>query len=535
MTRWIERCKSKHKECRQSDPHWLPTRLIDVQHYREGVIRLVETKSFAKPPCPYVSLSHCWGKKQFLVTTRDTRPRFEAGVKISELPPNFRDAIYATWKLGFRYIWIDSLCIIQKSPDWLKEALLMNKVYRNSALTLAAAASPNAFGGLFKDRDPAMVAPHELSVQISPNSRALSKFRIVPGDFWVTAVREAPLHTRAWVVQERALSPRTVNFCDGQLFWECRELEACETFPNGIPQKFFETADAVYESNGFKRWESAVARVHRADAADGGNPRETTAQAIAYRSVYEVWEMILRDYARCGLTQSSDKFVAISGVVREFESLLKDEYLAGLWRRNFINGLLWHVSELRDFSTIGTSRPAEYRAPTWSWASINTHPIDMPIVYQLQGDYAEVIDVKVKPKAADQYGEIAEGHMTIRGYLVKIRRPAIFRMFAQTIFGQFFPDIDDEVGDDQLFALPLREDRPQDYEAPDALWGLVLTHVPLKDPGKSKDTYRRVGAFCLPAGDLLRYVGQLKPKNLDSTRGYEWFNTRMEKSVLTII
>lgn len=409
----------------------------------------------------------------------------------------------------------------------------MNKVYRNSALTLAAAASPDAFGGLFKPRDPEMVAPHEFSVQMSPNSSALSKLRIAPNDFWVDAVRDAPLHTRAWVVQERALSPRTVNFCDGQLFWECRELEACEAFPDGIPQLFFETADVEYESNGFKRWESAVARVRRGNSAEGRKPREPTTQEIAYRSVYEVWEMILRDYSRCGLTQPSDRFVAISGVVREFESLLKDEYLAGLWRRNFINGLLWHVSEL--YPAIPTSRPPEYRAPTWSWASIETHPIDMPIIYQLHGDYADILEVNVKPKADDPYGEVAEAHVTIRGYLVKIRWPAIFRMFAQSIFGQFFPDVDDEIRDDQLFAVPLREDRPQDYDAPNALWGIVLVRVRTQDPMNLRHTYRRVGAFCLPAGNPLQYVGQLKPGGVDRTKSYGWFDTRMDKSVFTII
>lgn len=535
IARWIQRCKSQHKECRESGSQWLPTRLIDVYRYEEGIIHLVETSKLSKGPCSYVSLSHCWGKKQFLVTTPDTKAKFEAGVKTSELPPNFRDAIYATWNLGFRYIWIDSLCIIQKSPDWLKEAPLMNKVYRNSALTLAAAASPDAFGGLFKDRDLAIIAPHEISVQMSPDTTAPTNCVLVPDSFRVAATTEAPLYTRAWVVQERALSPRTVNFCDGQIFWDCRELEACETFPDGIPQIFSETMRPGYETNGFKGWESAVARVRLAGEPGGGASPETTAKDMDYKSVYEVWEMILRNYARCNLTQPSDRFVAISGVVREFEDLLGDEYLAGLWRRNFINGLLWHVSELRDDSAIGTSRPPGYRAPTWSWASIDTHPIDMPIVYQLESDYAEVVDISIKPKAADPYGEIAEGRITVQGYLVKIRKPTIFRMSAKSIFGQFFPDVDEEIGDDQLFALPLREDRPSDNAEPDALWGLVLALVSPTDHGNHKDTYRRVGVFWLPGGDPLRFVGQMKPGNVDPGVDYRWFDNGMEKSVFTLI
>jgi hypothetical protein len=45
-------------------------------------------------------------------------------------------------KLGFRYIWIDSLCIIQDdAEDWEVQSALMSEIYQNAVLTLAATSS----------------------------------------------------------------------------------------------------------------------------------------------------------------------------------------------------------------------------------------------------------------------------------------------------------------------------------------------------------------------------------------------------------
>jgi len=70
----------------------------------------------------------------------------------SELPETFRDAVQVTRELGIRYLWIDSLCIIQDKHDcrdWYHEANLMDKVYLHSYCNISAADANDSTGGLF--------------------------------------------------------------------------------------------------------------------------------------------------------------------------------------------------------------------------------------------------------------------------------------------------------------------------------------------------------------------------------------------------
>ncbi len=40
---------------------------------------------------------------------------------------------------------------------------------------------------------------------------------------------EAPLNARGWVLQVRVLAQRVIHFGKDQLYFECHELDACET------------------------------------------------------------------------------------------------------------------------------------------------------------------------------------------------------------------------------------------------------------------------------------------------------------------
>lgn len=68
----------------------------------------------------------------------------------------------------------------------------------------------------------------------------------------------------------------------------------------------------------------------------------------------------------------SHKLIALSGLVKEMSLLLKGNYLAGLRKNGFASELLWPVFK-PNIANNGTPsfRPEPYRAPTWSWASID--------------------------------------------------------------------------------------------------------------------------------------------------------------------
>ena len=74
---------------------------------------------------------------------------FKAGIDYTRLPRRFQDAIAISRRLGVRYLWIDSLCILQNCPnDWRRESAKTQHVYSNAYVTLAADGSRDSSGGL---------------------------------------------------------------------------------------------------------------------------------------------------------------------------------------------------------------------------------------------------------------------------------------------------------------------------------------------------------------------------------------------------
>lgn len=166
---------------------------------------------------------------------RISREEFLAGFPSSELPKTFQDAIVVSRRLQIKYLWIDSLCILQDSPeDWKHESAQMHHVYGNAYVTIAADDSRDSSEGLFRVRPPFFVTP--TIVTAAWNEVPSKKFIVIPRRFWSDSVAESPLNQRAWVLQERYLSPRIIHFGESQILWECRSLECCETFPHGIPE-----------------------------------------------------------------------------------------------------------------------------------------------------------------------------------------------------------------------------------------------------------------------------------------------------------
>jgi Heterokaryon incompatibility protein (HET) len=243
-SRWLDECQFNHNKCRGAprDDKFLPTRLIDVGEPGKNVEPLLYVPD-GNEKCPaehYMTLSHCWGPKEIaekvprllLANLKDRMTQ----IVTSDLPATFQHAIAITRKLGIRYLWIDSLCIIQDSDeqsDWLRESARMGDVYANSYCNIAATAAKDGTMGCFSERNPILVNP--LRIEVSWSGLTAGTYCAIDGDMWDREVDCAPLNQRAWVFQERFLTPRNLSFGARRLFWECQERRACETFPTGLP------------------------------------------------------------------------------------------------------------------------------------------------------------------------------------------------------------------------------------------------------------------------------------------------------------
>ena len=158
MEQWNSNCDARHDKCRSSrNTNWLPTRLINVGDDDDNIRLCLSTSLPAGTQ--YISLSHCWGKNQILRCLTTNIDQLMHSVPFSSLSNTFRDAMHITRRLGSKFnishVWIDSLCIVQDSPDdWLGEASRMGNVYANAWCNIAATASTDGSGGCFRIRDP---------------------------------------------------------------------------------------------------------------------------------------------------------------------------------------------------------------------------------------------------------------------------------------------------------------------------------------------------------------------------------------------
>ncbi|KAF2430671.1 HET-domain-containing protein [Tothia fuscella] len=185
----------------------------------------------------YLTLSHCWGKLEVLKLKSENITSMIAGFRLDEIPKTFHEAVTITRKLGFQYLWIDALCIVQDSPtDWAKEASRMAIVYENSTCTIAAAHGSDSTAGCYVNRQPLQYLPCKLTRTDSmcTDFRQQSEIyaepphRCLPSRDVLLGLERQPLHNRAWLVQERTLSPRILYFGSQFMSWEYRDLETPE-------------------------------------------------------------------------------------------------------------------------------------------------------------------------------------------------------------------------------------------------------------------------------------------------------------------
>ncbi|PZC90285.1 HET domain-containing protein, partial [Pyrenophora tritici-repentis] len=148
---WLRDCVESHANCPGDHDQNLPTRLLDLELLNNTEdLKLIEK---AGKLGSYAALSHCWGATQQFTTTVATLPERRERIPFVQLTKTFKKAVQTTRALGIRYLWIDSLCIIQGDPDdWAREASQMSSVYQNAMITIAAAASESGDEGLFRER-----------------------------------------------------------------------------------------------------------------------------------------------------------------------------------------------------------------------------------------------------------------------------------------------------------------------------------------------------------------------------------------------
>ncbi|KAL5314570.1 hypothetical protein ACEPPN_017211 [Leptodophora sp. 'Broadleaf-Isolate-01'] len=352
----IRECVSDHEECNQQVNPYVPTRLLHVgQEDGSEEPYLVEKDDMvfvenlhtslpsggATTPILYAALSHCWGTTAHCKTTKATLSERKACIPMSSLNRTFADAVTATRALGLKYLWIDSLCIIQDSvQDWEKESATMCWVYGSAYVNIAAKSASDGDTGFLHTRP---------IVDMCSMKPAAGKTNCLLGDFWIRPERresqsqtDSKLSSRAWCYQEMLLTPRILSFEANHITVECRLSFRAEGDQRPRLRGFGDT-----KKENFSR---IVTQPITSDEER--------------RIAFTTWKLIVEEYSGKDLTFERDKLPAISGVASQFGAAIKSRYLAGLWEGDLLGSLCW-VSIAHEIEV----KAGTYRAPSWSWAS----------------------------------------------------------------------------------------------------------------------------------------------------------------------
>ena len=292
--------------------------------------------------------------------TRENLPHFKKAIVVGTLAPNFQDAILITHRLGFSFLWIDALCIIQNcTVDWAKESQKMVSVFGNATLMISAMASPNSNTGILVQRSAASQSPRLGSKK--------DRYIRVEMEPWVSDIDNGPLSKRGWAAQERILAPRILHYTSAQMMWECSTMKCAEE-----SERY--TAP-VNDSVAFSKKKEVQVLVD----TFFGAPISVELEDTSHESHMRAWGLCVSEYTRRDLTFRSDKLPAIAGLASIFGTKSMGNYLAGIWDLDIGRSLAWSASPSNRSEQIFDSRNSEYRAPSWSWAS-NMAPVDVSSV-----------------------------------------------------------------------------------------------------------------------------------------------------------
>lgn len=384
----------------------------------------------------WISLSHCWGQSSHFITDSQNLAERQKGMSLNDLPPTFRDAVEVTRRLGQRYLWVDSLCIIQDArEDWVQESSRMREYYRNSLLTIAVDSSSGDHEGfLLTPRSHLKRTSIPLGIHV-PGEEIhqiyLESHEPIQSFYGDTTC----LTSRAWTLQEDILSPRSLHYTSDHLVWQCQSQTFCES-----------NIGPVEDYLGAKRFFLVPPKDIQV------LKQSPTNLIVASNDPTLRWYSIVSDFVQRSLTFRDDKLPAISGIAREIQVQNGFTYKAGIWREDISRGLAWLAYGYGN-------RTEKYRAPSWSWAALE-HPVSrsfkgVGVAYsaatfldkykpRVPRPGAEVLACDVVTAYGDAYGCISNGYIRLRGRMIpapkcKSNTPPYFMAYWTNRKSHFLP------------------------------------------------------------------------------------------------
>jgi hypothetical protein len=334
LKRWKRECEKSHSKCKAKGRAIRPLLLVDTTDRC-----LVSSEGIQDS---FVALSYCWGtpergrpywfrnQKAILNDLKQPNSLAFGSEYLKRLPATIRDSIELTQILGERYIWIDSLCVVQDDDDMKNiEIPKMSEIYASAELIIVAAEGLHADFGLpgFSFSKPRVIDQEvtQLGIEtlISPIGYLFQRESLD---------QEAGYHMRGWTFQEFVFGRKRLILEEQSVRWECREASWCEDTKDTIELDYLDNS-----------WDT---------------------ESLPDSGVLEL-DKLINGYNQRSLSRSEDAFPAWCG----FQRALIRSYPQG-----FINGMPINFFDIAmswlPFSTNVKRRETAQcllNPPSWSW------------------------------------------------------------------------------------------------------------------------------------------------------------------------
>jgi hypothetical protein len=254
------------------------------------------------------------------------------------------DAIMAVRQLGYRYLWVDSICIDQQNAqDKHGQIALMHQIYHGATATLIVLDSCDANSGIPGIRS---ARTHSQNWAIFGEHRMLSRLPSLSRE-----VEQSMWAARAWTYQEGLLSHRRILFTKNQVHLVCNELASSE--------------DILYPENISHQWMAYQPIL---------NPLDFMNFTQHHHDSFQIYKQLINRYISRQITKQEDALHAITGLLQRMEDTVGESFHNALPLSNFRQALLWtqdsgsQQGQIIDIGrdSFATRRPVN-TFPSWSW------------------------------------------------------------------------------------------------------------------------------------------------------------------------
>ncbi|KAI0514666.1 heterokaryon incompatibility protein-domain-containing protein [Xylaria bambusicola] len=383
LRHWLRLCHSGHENlCAQlehDNPQARRIRRIRFIDLKDLCVRTLEDFDHTQRGHEYVALSYVWGSpKQATLTSENIYILGQTGELTKQcLPQTISDAIQLVQLLGFRFLWVDALCIIQNDDGDKSEQIgNMSQVYGLAFLTIIAACGTNSMSGLaglrpgtrsFEQREVVVIPPGTGSAGLS----LLTTCESHQTGFWSPSGSDFELsawNSRGWTLQELAMSRRCLIFTRHQALWSCGGGFFCEesrfehplldpdvknTAPFSMPIRF-----ALY----------SVGNVLTTQRINGTMSRFITSS----EQFWDKYNRLVQNFTFRQFSFNGDRYDGFRGIEDALHQISGEEFYWGHPRSRFEFSLSWvpeyglHRNDDKTTLPI-TSLNQRVSFPSWSW------------------------------------------------------------------------------------------------------------------------------------------------------------------------